>query len=82
LSPAGEKSRKSEAILQEIASLLGISPRTVESHRTQIKTKLGISLATDLTLVARAYLLWEATGLDHLIKAGLILAGKNAYSPP
>ena len=52
---------------KEIASLLGISPRTVESHRTQIKTKLGIASANSLTLVARAYLLWESTGLDYVI---------------
>ena len=52
---------------KNIAALLGISPRTVEAHRSQIKTKLGIANAESLTLAASAYSFWESTGIDYLI---------------
>ena len=52
---------------KEIAALLQISHRTVETHRFHIKTKLAITSAKSLFLVARAYVLWEFTGIDYVI---------------
>lgn len=51
---------------KDIAATLCISPRTVESHRDNIRAKLEISSAKSFTLAARAYVIWEATSLDHL----------------
>jgi len=52
---------------KEIGSILGISPRTVEVHRANIKSRLGIASSAALKLFSRAYLAWESTGIDQLI---------------
>ena len=46
----GQFSEKSTA--RESSSLLGISPRTVEFHRENIKEKLGVRSIAELTRIA------------------------------
>jgi DNA-binding CsgD family transcriptional regulator len=52
---------------REIASLLGISIKTCEAHRENIKLKLGLPSARSLLQMARARVLWDQTGADYLI---------------
>lgn len=52
---------------KDIASLLGVSIKTVGAHRENIKAKLNLGSSHALFLVARAYVLWEASGVDYLI---------------
>jgi len=52
---------------REIASLLGISVKTCEAHRENIKIKLGVSTSRILYQIARSRVLWEQTGADHLL---------------
>ena len=52
---------------KESASLLGLSVKTVGAHRENIKGKLHLGSASALHLVARAYVLWESSGVDYLI---------------
>lgn len=42
--------------IKEIAYTLNLSPKTVESHRDRIKTKLSLSNSNELTLIAREWL--------------------------
>ncbi|TSA32285.1 MAG: DNA-binding response regulator [Verrucomicrobiaceae bacterium] len=52
---------------KEVASHLGLSIKTVESHRENIKGKLHLGSAASLHLVAKAYVMWESSGVDYLI---------------
>lgn len=52
---------------QDIASLLGLSPKTIERHRENIMAKLGLVGASSLRLVAKAHVLWENCGVDYVI---------------
>lgn len=52
---------------KEIASHLGLSIKTVEAHRENIKAKLHLGSASALHLVAKAYVLWESSGVDYLV---------------
>jgi DNA-binding CsgD family transcriptional regulator len=45
---------------QEIACQLGISPRTVDAHRSHIREKLGIADSNELT---RQAIRWIEVGL-------------------
>ena len=57
----------SEKTYKEIGSLLGLSVKTVGAHRENIKSKLGLGSGRALDLVAKAYVLWESSGVDYLI---------------
>lgn len=50
-----------------IAARIGISPKTVESHRANIKAKLGIRSPSAFNEIARAWVLWDSTGIDYVI---------------
>lgn len=52
---------------KEIASILGISGKTVSAHRENIKTKLNLHGSRTLRLVAVSHANWEATGADFII---------------
>jgi len=56
-----------EKTYKDIASLLGVSIKTVGAHRENIKTKLHLGSSHALFLVAKAYVLWESSGVDYLI---------------
>lgn len=56
-----------EKSYKDIASLLGLSIKTVGAHREHIKTKLNLGSSHAFFLVAKAYVLWEASGVDYLI---------------
>lgn len=56
-----------EKSYKDIASLLGISIKTVGAHRENIKTKLHLASGRTLCLVAKAYVLWESSGVDYLL---------------
>ena len=57
----------SEKTYKEIGSLLGLSIKTVGAHRENIKSKLNLGSGRALSLVAKAYVLWESSGVDYLI---------------
>jgi len=57
----------SEKNYKEIGSLLGLSIKTVGAHRENIKSKLNLGSGRALYLVAKAYVLWESSGVDYLI---------------
>jgi len=57
----------SEKTYKEIGSLLGLSIKTVGAHRENIKSKLNLGSGRALHLVAKAYVLWESSGVDYLI---------------
>ena len=57
----------SEKTYKEIGSLLGLSIKTVGAHRENIKSKLNLGSGRALYLVAKAYVLWESSGVDYLI---------------
>ena len=42
--------------VKEIAQLLKLSPKTIESHRDRIKSKLNIAHSTDLVIKSREWL--------------------------
>lgn len=50
-----------------IAAALGISIRTVETHRLNIKNKLGLSSGDSLLPLAARLNRWEQTGIDYWI---------------
>jgi len=52
---------------KDIGSLLGLSIKTVGAHRENIKSKLNLGSGRALHLVAKAYVLWESSGVDYLI---------------
>jgi DNA-binding CsgD family transcriptional regulator len=52
---------------KDIGSIFGISPRTVEAHRSNIKAKLGVTSQTELKHFSQAFLAWESAGIDHLV---------------
>ena len=52
---------------KDIGSLLGLSIKTVGAHRENIKSKLHLGSGRALDLVAKAYVLWESSGVDYLI---------------
>lgn len=52
---------------KDIASILGLSIKTVGAHRENIKAKLRLGGSRSLFLVAQAYVLWESSGVDYLI---------------
>ena len=56
-----------EKSYKDIASLLGLSIKTVGAHRENIKAKLCLGNGRSLCLVAKAYVLWESSGVDYLI---------------
>jgi DNA-binding NarL/FixJ family response regulator len=56
-----------EKTYKEIASLLGLSIKTVGAHREKIKTKLHLGNSHAFFLVAKAHVLWESSGVDYLI---------------
>jgi DNA-binding NarL/FixJ family response regulator len=56
-----------EKSYKDIASLLGLSIKTVGAHREHIKTKLNLGSSHAFFLVAKAHVLWEASGVDYLI---------------
>lgn len=56
-----------EKSYKDIASQLGLSIKTVGAHREHIKAKLNLGSSHALFLVAKAYVLWEASGVDYLI---------------
>ena len=56
-----------ERTYKEIASLLGLSIKTVGAHRDKIKTKLHLGNSHAFFLVAKAHVLWESSGVDYLI---------------
>jgi DNA-binding NarL/FixJ family response regulator len=56
-----------EKSYKDIASLLGLSIKTVGSHRENIKNKLRLGSGRTLHLVARAFILWESSGVDYVI---------------
>ncbi|MCX6972102.1 MAG: response regulator transcription factor [Verrucomicrobia bacterium] len=56
-----------EKSYKDIASQLGLSIKTVGAHREHIKTKLNLGSSHAFFLVAKAYVLWEASGVDYLI---------------
>ena len=56
-----------ENTTKDIASLLGLSPKTIESHRENIMAKLGLGGASSLILVTKAHVLWETCGVDYVI---------------
>ena len=52
---------------REMGALLGISEKTISSHRENIKAKLDLRRGKALHLVASSHAVWEATGADHVI---------------
>ena len=56
-----------EHTYKDIGSLLGLSIKTVGAHRENIKSKLHLGSGRALDLVAKAYVLWESSGVDYLI---------------
>jgi two-component system sensor histidine kinase TtrS len=52
---------------RDIAARLGVSPKTVESHRANIKAKLDIRSAKAFNSIARACSLWHESGIDYVI---------------
>ncbi len=51
----------------EIAATLGISPKTISTHRENIKVKLHLLSAKSLQLAADAHVLWESCGTTFSI---------------
>ena len=51
----------------DIASLLDLSPKTIEKHRENIKVKVRVKSAAAMLLLARAHALWESVALDYII---------------
>ena len=51
----------------DIASLLGLSVKTISNHKESIKSKLDFGSTTAVGLIAKAYTLWESSGVDYMI---------------
>jgi DNA-binding NarL/FixJ family response regulator len=73
--PAGQLTAREHEVLraiarglstQEIAKLLGMSAKTVDSHRRNMREKLGLSSAGELVRYAMQ---WESSAVDSVQKA-------------
>jgi len=51
---------------REMGALLGISEKTISSHRENIKAKLKLRRGKELHLVAASHAVWETTGVDYV----------------
>ena len=52
---------------REMGALLGISEKTISSHRENIKAKFTLRRGKALHLIAASHAVWETTGVDYVI---------------